>query len=438
MDTKEQSEQKPLTVSIAILQNFVLNIETEKKFYEISLRGFMQEAKQLRERYKHSIEIEKFLQSVSTIDDVNLLQTAYKNFSDKKIDDQLTYGDVFSLDLEEVSQNKNIVYGIRFNKVNADLYFPSVGTTKLYQVSAALRKSGEKAIIGMVQVFEEYFERILRRLIFTKPEAYLYDKTISYDKLINVDLKQLQKDLINREVEKLMHGVCTTISKINTLHKLNLDKHKELWDSIIEIEEHRNIIVHNEGIINEQYLSNVPDKYKSSKIGEYIDCNKKCIELKATNLIKFGYLLMFLIGEDETDIGILEDTAFDFLKKEQWELAEFSYNLLLKLKSLKHEQKTIYEVNKLNAKKHLIGLEHTKEEIKKLDVSGMQEQYSIAKDLLLENNEIITEKLEKCYPLLYNSYLICTWPLFIEYRKTEEYKNFRERHREDFEPYNFN
>ena len=88
-------------------------------------------------------------------------------------------------------------------------------------------------------------------------------------------------------------------------------------------------------------------------------------------------------------------------------------------------------------KKHILGLEAIKEEIEGLDISGTESLYQIAKELLLENNERITQKLEACYPTTYNSHMICTWPIFVEYRKTDEYKAFQDRHREDFEPYDF-
>lgn len=275
-------------------------------------------------------------------------------------------------------------------------------------------------------------------MITIKPEAYLHDKVISYDKLISSDLQKLKNQLIGSEVEKLMHGVSETISKINKIHKLHLENFQDLWDSYIEMDLHRNIIVHNNGKVNKDYLDAVPNKYKNVKIGEQIKCDRKIIEQKTNNLIKFGYLLFYLLGENSNELTVLEDTAFDFLQKEQWELAEFAYELLEKTKLTTHANKLNYVINKLNSKKHIYGLETVRKEIEDLDISGMQQLYEIAKNLLLENNDKVTEELEKCYPDTYNSYLICTWPIFIEYRKTKEYKDFQEKHKEDFEAYEFN
>ena len=52
-----------------------------------------------------------------------------------------------------------------------------------------------------------------------------------------------------------------------------------------------------------------------------------------------------------------------------------------------------FNINRLNAKKHLVGMEKARKEIENLDVSGMNDSYLIAKELLLENNENIINKV---------------------------------------------
>lgn len=432
------TEDKGLLIKVSILQDFALNIETEKKLYNQMFKSALLEAKELRDKYKYSLKIEKFLQSISKLNDEEQIKEKYENFINQEIDNGLKFSDVFDLDINSIVKEKKISYGIRLNKVNTTLFLPSIGTVKIYQATESLKLISEKVITGSMQIFEKYFERLLWRLIKIKPKAYLHDKAIPYDKLINSDFQNLQEQLIGEEVEKLMYGVSETITKINKIHKLNLEKYQELWDSYKEMDLHRNIIVHNNGKVNKDYLDAVPQKYKNVKIGEQIKCDRKSIEQKTNNLIKFGYLLFYLLGESSDELEVLDNTAFDFLQKEQWELAEFAYELLEKTKLVTHANKINYVINKLNSKKHIYGLDKVREEIESLDISGMQPLYEIAKNLLLENNDKVTEELEKCYPHTYNSYLICTWPIFIEYRKTKEYKDFQEKHKEDFEAYEFN
>ena len=234
-----------------------------------------------------------------------------------------------------------------------------------------------------------------------------------------------------------MRGVSDTIAKINDIHNLHLDRHRYLWDSYIEMDLHRNLIIHNDGLVNAEYIKKVPEKYKNVKEYDYLSCSKNCIEEKTNNLIKFAFLLFYLIGESESELDELDSTAFDLLKNQNWDVAEYAYSLLLKIPTLEHSNKIMCQINWLNAKKHKEGIERTQADIEKLDVTGMEKLYSVAKNLLLENYETIEEDLESCYPHDYNSYFIHTWPIFIDFRKTEHYQHFRERHQEDFEQYDF-
>lgn len=437
MATNEKNNNEGIIINISILQEFVLNIENEQKYYEKSFESSTKEKKDITNKYKHSLEIERFLQQLSKLTDEKEIEESYSSFINQDIYSNLKYGDVFSVDLKNFIDNKKVNYSLKLNKVNTDYFLPSIGKLKLFQSSEAIKLAGEKALTGSIQVFEKYFEIILKHLIMSKPDAYLHDKTITYAELINTDIDQLKKELIEEKVSKMMHGVKETISIINKIHKLNLEKYQDLWDCFIELDLHRNILVHNNGRVNETYLNSVPKKFNNVQVGDYIKCDKKCIETKLSNLIKFGYLIFYLVSEGNYEFDVLEETAFDFLKKEKWELAEFAYSLLEKVNILSHSQKLICKINQLNSKKHLLGLEKVKKEIELLDISGMEQKFSIAKDLLLENNDKVTDELEKCYPKTYNSYAICTWPLFVEYRKTNEYQEFKERHKDDFEPYEF-
>lgn len=282
------TEDKGLLIKISILQEFALNIETEKKLYDQMFKNALQEAKAIRDKYKYSLKIEEFLQSLSKLDEEEQIREKYDNFINQEIDNGMKFGDVFDLDIDSTVKEKKISYGIRLNKVNTTLFLPAIGTIKLYQATETLKLISEKVITGAIQIFEKYFERLLWRLITIKPEAYLHDKVISYDKLISSDLQKLKNQLIGSEVEKLMHGVSETISKINKIHKLHLENFQDLWDSYIEMDLHRNIIVHNNGKVNKDYLDAVPNKYKNVKIGEQIKCDRKIIEQKTNNLIKFG------------------------------------------------------------------------------------------------------------------------------------------------------
>ena len=224
---------------------------------------------------------------------------------------------------------------------------------------------------------------------------------------------------------------------INKYHKFKLETYQDIWDNFIEMDLHRNIIVHNMGRVNALYIDKLPKSCAKVEEGDYLSCSQECIQQKTNNLIKFAYLLYYLVGSSDVDLEELDKVAFDLLKKENWEVAEFAYSLLLKIKKLDNAQKLAYFINKLNAKKHLFGLETVRLEIQEIDVSGMEIMFRVAKNLLLEEYATILEDLEQCYPDDYDAFALQTWPIFIEFRKTDEYKKFREKHKDTFGQYEY-
>lgn len=424
-------KEKGYSLRISILETLIMKIETELKLYEETKNIIFNNVKKIKEEYHIALQIGDFLDKVMRMEDEKEIAREYQKFIDIAITSNIKYGDIFNMDLNCFNQ-ENAVFNIRAIG-NIDKYIPSVAAEKIYQMQEALKSCGEKVIVNTVLYFEQYFSTILKSLIYKKPEAYLYGKELKFSDIVNTDFEKLKRDLVEECVNNLMHGVAETISKVNKIHDLKLDKYSDIWNSYIETDLHRNIIMHNNGEVNNEYLKNLPNNNGGIKVGTYLKCDTTCVYKKAKNVIKFAYLLLYLIGDSEEDFDILQKSAFGFLRKEEWDLGEFSYDLLIKTKEITHETKMDFNINRLNAKKHLIGIEKARKDIEKLDVSGMNDRYIIAKELLLENNDSILELLETNYPNIFCSYHIESWPIFIEFRKTDEYKKFREKHKEDFE-----
>lgn len=421
--------------TVNILKSLILKLENELLFFEENTNFLKKRKMEIAKEYYVGLKIKSFLDSLKesekTIDDII---SDYKNFSSEKIpDSNLTFGDVFVINEDETTAD-NIAYGLRICKDNKK-YMPQLACEKVFQVNEAHRTIGEKTIVNCLQIFEEYFGKILKILISMKPEAYFYDKTIKYSSLINKNIEDLTNELINQEVDKLMHGVSETIEKANQTHKLKLEKYQDVWDAYMELDLRRNIIVHNEGKANQQYLAGLPKKYEKPQDGSYLICDDIYVIKSIENLIKFSYLMYYLISDGEEELSFLDSTAFDFLNSEKWNLALFSYDLLLAIPTLSNEEKTIYQINRLNAKKHIDGLESVKNELEQFDVSGMENRYIIAKKLLLEEHENVNELLKIDYPESFDFHMIQTWPIFIEYRKSNEYKEFITEHQTEYAKY---
>ena len=64
----------------------------------------------------------------------------------------------------------------------------------------------------------------------------------------------------------------------------------------------------------------------------------------------------------------------------------------------------------------------------------MKDQYAIAKAALLNDYSLVSELLEGWIEKEdMATYYLKTWPLFIDYRLSDEYKKFVESHKDKFE-----
>ena len=424
-----------MKITVNILRNLILKFENELLFFEENTKFLRKRKAEIAKEYYVGLKIKNFLDSLKepkkTIEDI---KCEYQKFSEEKIlESNLTFGDVFVINEEETT-TENIAYGLRICRDHKK-YMPQLACEKIFQVNEAYRTIGEKTIVNCLQIFEEYFSSILKTLISIKPEAYFYDKTIKYSSLINKNIEELTSELINQEADKLMYAVSETIEKANQVHKLKLEKHQDVWNAYMELDLRRNIIVHNEGKVNQQYLEGLPEKYEKSKEGTRLICDDVYVIKSIESLIKFAYLLYYLISDGEDELSFLDSIAFDFLNSEKWDIALFSYDLLLAIPTLSNVEKTIYRINRLNAKKHIEGIESVKKELERLDVSGMENRYVIAKKLLLEEHKDVNELLKLDYPESFDFHMIQTWPIFIEYRKSDEYKDFINEHQTEYAKY---
>lgn len=428
---------KKAVLDINALERFILKIEMEVLLHDDLMQNLASKFKKIKDKYKHAIEIERILLELSQVEDEVAFNEIYNEFSTKRIEGTaLCFGDVFSIVNYNVG-TRDITYSIKNHKINAEIFNPEIGRAELYKVANAIKGVGEKVVVNSIQAFETCFEELLDYLVKTHPDTYLHDKQIKFADIVKSNIEEITASVIQEKVDSLMYAVNKTISQINVTHKLGLERHQSIWDDYVEMDLHRDIIVHNNGIVNAEYKEKVPKKYKDIEVGEYLRCDATCIKGKTDNLIKFAFLLFYLVGEGNDQLQHLDNIAFTLLKKRNWNVAEYAYSLLLKIPSLEHYDKMMYILNMLNAKKHRLGLEATREEILKIDTTGMEKNFVVAKKMLLEDYDSIEEDLEECYPKHFNTSAIYSWPIFIDFRKTEHYSKFIDLHSEDFECYNY-
>ena len=111
------------------------------------------------------------------------------------------------------------------------------------------------------------------------------------------------------------------------------------------------------------------------------------------------------------------------------------YGILVKNKDFSFLDKSMFEVNRM------IALKQQGKSIQKLlegfDVSAMQEKFAIAKYCLQDDFDSVYTLLSRTYPESFNATAVRDWPIFIDFRNTEQYEKFKLEHSNDFQQYLF-
>lgn len=133
---------------------------------------------------------------------------------------------------------------------------PGSNTKFLRQNSQALL---EMTLCRVVDTFETYLSEVIREALQSKPEMLRSKEQIRLDYALQFgSLEELTADLIDRKVSDLSYlGFNNLDAWCNEKMGINILADEAHRNSIVEIIETRNVIVHNRGIIGAKYLKNV-------------------------------------------------------------------------------------------------------------------------------------------------------------------------------------
>ncbi|GAB3232985.1 hypothetical protein GCM10027346_20610 [Hymenobacter seoulensis] len=129
---------------------------------------------------------------------------------------------------------------------------------------------------------------IVKSLMELIPELLWSDaKSISYSNLFKANsLDELKAHIIDKEITSFgFKSLKEQIDYIHKFSKLTLIKNNEMLNNLIEIRETRNIIIHNKGVVNYIYNSNVHNS--QYKIGDYRTVDAPYFAASSNTLIDF-------------------------------------------------------------------------------------------------------------------------------------------------------
>ncbi len=297
----------------------------------------------------------------------------------------------------------------------------------------------ESVLIMLLVMYEDAISSIYKYLIDKYPQAFLSDKSIKYSELIsmNSNIEEIKQRFIDKEIDGIMREpISNWYDSFKKRQKASFLFAENLFEEFKEIYYRRNIIVHNQGIVNDIYLSNI--KNPNVRTGERLNVDSHYIEkaFSITNLILVDtFFGLRRVADDNDELSDwISEYGYNCLVEKKWKQAQYIFQVLLQDEKMKDIDRFIAQINYWIAIKNIEGVSAIQKEVISLDVSAMKIMFSVAKEALLDNHQKVSDLLDICLEKReIPAYYIQTWPLLNEFRACDEYKRFVERHRDEME-----
>lgn len=317
--------------------------------------------------------------------------------------------------------------------------------SKLEQQKMLLYKSTLMSIISAVEgfladilkaYFNEYKHEITSTLISKKDKQFTMDELESFE-----SIEDAKNFIIDSKIENLIRGSFQDwIDFLKEKLHMSMGYLNDEKDTLIEIFQRRNIIVHNKGIVNSIYLSKISEKYrKEAKNGYPIFLDREYLE-DSINIIELNFsLIAFELWKSKKKnddnryklLGILISKNLDV---KRWKNVR-GYSVFLGNDSCCSQKYRMFsKINNWLSYKRLGDFQKVKNKVLEEDFSACTLDFQVCQQALLDNKEKVFELMKEA---LENNILsfedIESWPVFDEFKEDELYCKLKSEIEQDDE-----
>lgn len=304
----------------------------------------------------------------------------------------------------------------------------------------------DNLLISIMIKFENIISDIFRNIIRKYTEVYLNNKNVKYtDILKSNSIEEMKEILIDEEVENIMRqNIFDWIKILKDKHGVSIDINNMYFKEFIEAYYRRNILVHNNGIINNDFITGlkkvgfeVRDNYKGKKARIDTDYILKVIDASIYTVFNFVYNIMKLFEDENEDFADeILNYGMDLIISKKYKLAKEMFYKLKDNKKVKEEIRIYSKINYWQTFKWDNNFDEVKKDVEKFDVSANNETIQLAIYSLLDEYEKSFEIINKRFENNNKDYelagMLEEWPIFQGLRKQTEYNDLKEKYSEVF------
>lgn len=283
-------------------------------------------------------------------------------------------------------------------------------------------------VISLVGAVELLVAEILRA-VFDRYDGKLglEEKSFSLKDLRDFgSIEDARQHLIETKIESVLYGdVEKWIEAVSRHADCDASGLRGSLDEIVEVCQSRNIIVHNDGVVNRRYLERVNPTLHRAKVYEKLPLSGSYLERAVEAVDAYFLSLAYLawkrqLRSDERRASQFHFIAYERLRRRRNAAAEVLAKLVESDDASSEESRISARVNRWQACKWSGRMESVRAEVEKWDTSALSSKYAMAKAVLLDQHDKAVEYLKD--NLARNevtSLDISEWPLFKELRRTE-------------------
>lgn len=289
--------------------------------------------------------------------------------------------------------------------------------------------------ITIISNFDYFFSELIKSIIKSKEGlALLVDKKLAL-KEINFcsNFEEVKDIFINNQLEELMRKSHTEqIDWLEKNLKIKIKKTFSEWKNFILITEVRNILVHNGGIINNCFLTNLKKfgiTAKGLKLNEDYELSPQFMFNSINCLIRFSLFLYSVLlskihkKQKQDFFYNINEVCFDYLCQKKFILAASILEQQLSFLERNEDVRMYFVVNLCIAYKFSKKAIFEDKFQKLIDEENwdVDSKFSFAKAILLNKFDEAKELMLINTEIDRNEYH--SWPLFNEFRLTNQFKD---------------